>query len=349
VKIADFGLAKLLRREQSDQTLTMSGMTLGTPRYMAPEQRAGGAVDGRADLFALAEVIAEALGGDREAPPALAELLSRARSSDPAARPASAAAMLGELARIARDEATVTAPELGAWVERLLGAPGGGPAHDRFGEALGEVLRVGAPPAHTLTGDGAAPLALRTTFVAERGAGGLTVWRRERPRPWAAIAAAAAVAAIAAGAGGWALARTGTAVGTGTAAGTGTAVGTGTAAGTGAAVGTGTGTDGVAGIEKEAAIEKGVAIKKEAKAGAAGGAAAARRSPGVGYLNVYAEPWAKVSVDGRDVGATPLMKLALPAGSHRVRLEHSPAAPVERMVSLTAGRTELLDVDLEHE
>ena len=51
VKIADFGLAKLLRRELTDHTLTMSGMTLGTPRYMAPEQLdKPETVDHRADI-----------------------------------------------------------------------------------------------------------------------------------------------------------------------------------------------------------------------------------------------------------------------------------------------------------
>jgi serine/threonine protein kinase len=38
VKIADFGLAKLLGRADIDPRLTVSGATLGTPRYMAPEQ-----------------------------------------------------------------------------------------------------------------------------------------------------------------------------------------------------------------------------------------------------------------------------------------------------------------------
>src|SRR5205807_2597582 len=40
-----------------------------------------------------------------------------------------------------------------------------------------------------------------------------------------------------------------------------------------------------------------------------------------GYLNVYAEPWAYVLVDGKRVGTTPLLRLPVPAGTHRVRLE----------------------------
>jgi serine/threonine protein kinase/ankyrin repeat protein len=65
VKIADFGLAKLLRREPLDLTLTLSGMSLGTLRYMAPEQMdKPETVDHRADLYSLGVVIYEMLTGE---------------------------------------------------------------------------------------------------------------------------------------------------------------------------------------------------------------------------------------------------------------------------------------------
>lgn len=49
-RILDFGLA---RSQQQDTKLTATGMIVGTPHYMAPEQASGQAVDGRADLFSL--------------------------------------------------------------------------------------------------------------------------------------------------------------------------------------------------------------------------------------------------------------------------------------------------------
>jgi len=65
VKILDFGLAKFLSDESSgaSQTLTQSGMVLGTPQYMPPEQGTGDRVDARADIYALGCVLYEMLAG----------------------------------------------------------------------------------------------------------------------------------------------------------------------------------------------------------------------------------------------------------------------------------------------
>jgi len=60
VKLADFGVARL---KASD--LTQSGVPLGSPGYMSPEQVRGGDLDGRSDLFSLAVVLYEALCGTR--------------------------------------------------------------------------------------------------------------------------------------------------------------------------------------------------------------------------------------------------------------------------------------------
>jgi predicted Ser/Thr protein kinase len=65
VKIADFGLAKLLGRDAADLSLTQAGMSVGTPRYMAPEQMEHpDAVDHRADIYSLGVVFYEMLTGE---------------------------------------------------------------------------------------------------------------------------------------------------------------------------------------------------------------------------------------------------------------------------------------------
>ncbi|HQZ27120.1 MAG TPA: serine/threonine-protein kinase, partial [Verrucomicrobiales bacterium] len=69
VKIADFGLAKLIQGEETLAIgLTMTGTAMGTPQYMAPEQwESPEKVDHRADIYALGVVIYELLTGERPA------------------------------------------------------------------------------------------------------------------------------------------------------------------------------------------------------------------------------------------------------------------------------------------
>src|SRR5208283_299992 len=65
VKIADFGLAKLIGSNETDFTLTNTGMSMGTPRYMAPEQFTDTkSVDHRADIYSLGVVFYEMLTGE---------------------------------------------------------------------------------------------------------------------------------------------------------------------------------------------------------------------------------------------------------------------------------------------
>ena len=62
VKILDFGLARIARDKGG---LTQTGLVMGTPAYMAPEQAEGGEVDARCDLFSLGCVLYELATGSK--------------------------------------------------------------------------------------------------------------------------------------------------------------------------------------------------------------------------------------------------------------------------------------------
>ncbi|HWU89325.1 MAG TPA: serine/threonine-protein kinase, partial [Kofleriaceae bacterium] len=124
VKVLDFGIAQGEGRTQ----LTQTGMLIGTPGYMAPEQaRTHGVVDARADVFALGCVLflcltgIPAFGGDSavailgkilfgeaprvrelwpEVPEDLDALIARLLAKDPAVRPSDGASLAAALASV---------------------------------------------------------------------------------------------------------------------------------------------------------------------------------------------------------------------------------------------------------
>lgn len=117
--LADFGVARAITEARSGGRLTETGMAVGTPAYMSPEQVAGERnVDARADLYALAVVGYEMLAGAApfsgpnaqavmaaqltdtpkslrdvraDTPPAIAQAIGRALAKSPAERVATAA------------------------------------------------------------------------------------------------------------------------------------------------------------------------------------------------------------------------------------------------------------------
>jgi hypothetical protein len=122
LKILDFGIARL-----ASSSMTMSGMIMGTPDYMSPEQAQGQDVDARSDIFSAAGVFYFMLTGRRpfeasalpavlhkvvrenplpirahEAPSALAAIISKALHKDPAQRYQRCGDMAADIVRFKR-------------------------------------------------------------------------------------------------------------------------------------------------------------------------------------------------------------------------------------------------------
>jgi len=151
--VVDFGIAKAVHGTSGGKGLTTTGVSVGTPAYMAPEQAVGDPkVDHRVDLYALGVVAYEQLTGRTPfagldtakmiaaaltqrapslssatvCPPRLAELVAALLESEPAKRPESAANVRDALRAILAEPSTVQpkAPAPGAARRLLIGAAG---------------------------------------------------------------------------------------------------------------------------------------------------------------------------------------------------------------------------------
>jgi serine/threonine protein kinase len=173
VKIMDFGLARL-----GSSDITKTGMVMGTPNYMSPEQVRGERVDVRSDIFSIGAVFYElltvhkpfqadsmhavlfqVLENDPEParrwvpnlPPVLVELVERALSKDPAERYQNAGEMLDavrearhsippDVASTTMAPADRTAPTLAA--DRPRSDPGSGSGSGRSGASVSRRSRT---------------------------------------------------------------------------------------------------------------------------------------------------------------------------------------------------------------
>jgi serine/threonine protein kinase len=138
VKIADFGIAKLLHEKAGAPQLTASGAVLGTPHYMAPEQLEKPAdVDQRADVYSLGVVFYEMLTGElpigRFSPP------SEKSSVDPRVDPIVLRALEKE-----RERRYGSAGEVKSSVDHITSSPAAAPAVPPRQETVGRTTARGA-------------------------------------------------------------------------------------------------------------------------------------------------------------------------------------------------------------
>jgi serine/threonine-protein kinase len=369
VKLADFGIA----RAMSLAGLTEPGTLKGKIAYMAPEQAAGGPVDARADVFSLGVILWELCAGrrlfarDSEAaalaavlsgpppsppsgwneavPPELDAIVLAALERDPARRTSSAeeieralSALLLRMAQAPQDWDLRSFMHR-LWPQGVTPAPAG----------QMEETQVRPPPGELPRPEAAAPAPETPSPEAADGTAATRTIARAGPAAgWRIGAAALAVAATFAIAGGVALrwrSRVPPRVDGDPLVAPHSPAPAGAPreppstpapqADPGAAVPPGSG---FAGPEPEPGAAE-PDPEHSRSASDAGAPEPSRedgtRSPGVLYVN--ATPWARILVDGRPMGETPLT-LSLSAGKHRVRAVHPSYGSSDTVIEIRAGR-----------
>ncbi|WP_299529790.1 protein kinase domain-containing protein [uncultured Streptomyces sp.] len=175
VKVMDFGIARAM--QSGVTSMTQTGMVVGTPQYLSPEQALGRGVDARSDLYSVGIMLFQLLTGRlpfdadsplaiayahvQEAPPvpssinravtpAMDALVARALKKNPNERFPSAAAMRDEIARVLNAPGTGGSPVI---------VGGSGPANSGSG-----VASAVFPPVDQAAQTGPSPYGVQTPY-----------------------------------------------------------------------------------------------------------------------------------------------------------------------------------------
>ena len=359
VKLTDFGIA----RARDRLVKTTTGSTKGKLAYMAPEQGAGAALDQRADLFGVAASLYEMLCGappfdgasaieilgklkagvvqplaERcpDLDPLLAGIIDQALSKDPAARPATAAAMRRPLEELLRGHA-VSGDNLSALVQQACAAESSHAGHDQAfrrailgvtgsetgtgsnGFATGTHAGTASPSPSAVTGRVAKPTRSRKLgwpiavilAMAAGAAGAILLTQNDTPN--APIASAPATSTT-------------------------TPSPPTTTSPTPTPTTTPTPDAGAPAATPPRAKRKTRRRKPKPKPA---------DSKKTGTVTITSLPWARVTIDGKYVGNTPIRGKSLSVGRHNVVLENpSTGQRAKRRVDIVAGKQATLRIEL---
>lgn len=337
VKLTDFGIAKA----RGVTSATRTGVLKGKLAYLSPEQAAGGKVGATSDLFCAGIVMWEMLAGRRLMRGANEkEILARAIKAEVKPLPWLAPGIRGFLDRLLAKEpadrfptAREASDALGTLEERFAVREGASIAARIVqgvisGDDASGNTGLMTPRGEPRDGEVAPMMAegkTRTTLEdipapTNVGRGGRAVR--------GAILAAVLIAVFGAGAGGFVLGGSGGGEEVATEISTGETAIPAEASETSAPI-----------------VQRAVGTPDAGvRGGDAPGEAAEEDRAGRGFLDVNFRPWAKVRIDGRPAGTTPLKRVRLSEGKHRVTLTNAPAGYSKTFtVNVANGRTTRLN------
>ena len=178
--VTDFGVARAIS-DAGTEKVTATGMALGTPAYMSPEQAAGEEVDERSDLYALGCVLYEMLAGEPPLTGPTPQSTAAKRLTDrPTPLPALRGTVSPELGKVL-DKALERAP-----IDRYSTAP-------EFAGAIGSIT-PGVVGSSRVRARRTAWVGLGTAVVL--GAAALAVWLAQRPSGTASLLDPYAIAVL---------------------------------------------------------------------------------------------------------------------------------------------------------